>query len=368
MSEKKTYRLDENGIKTMIKQVLSENLGNEAFLGIDFGVKKRKQNRLNTFKYARLFSGLVKRIDNISKELQRRANILQGAQQQGQVNEGLIGAAVKGVGKYGLKNGLKGAAKVAGKKAFKRSMYLGLAGLAASLAGIPQNISHRLQQFKNPGQTTPKDVIEGYGELAEWTQELCQTTQQHPELLGAASLQDTTINGPGEVENGPFMTAGQGAGMAVSIGAACLGPVGLAAAAVFDVIDIASMAVRAGAEEDEEGLKLVQKQYEYMNTAAQDLEQALAQSSKQQQQPQKANIGAQKQMPQQQNTPRTQNTTQRHQLPNGYVIGKPAPFAGTDPGQVKKLQNFFGLQATGKWDRSTQTAWDNWLKQTYQTT
>lgn len=361
---KNTYTLKEADLKRMISKILKESLDNEAFLGIDFGIDERQRNRVNTFKYARLYSGLVQQVEKIAAELERRVQILQNVQGQGAaaqqpaVNEGLGGALIKGVSKYGLKNGIKGAAKVAGKKAFKRSMYVGLAATAALFAGIPQTISAKIQQFKNPAQTKPQDVIGAYGELAEWMGEMCQAVQENPAILGAAALQDSTLNGPGEVDSGPFMTAGEGAGIAASLGmAAAGGPIGLAAAAVFDVIDIAGMLVSAGAKQDEEGLKMVEKQYQYLNTAIKDMNQALAQSA--QAQPQ----GTQQQQPVQQ---QAQTNTQKRQLPAGYAVGRPAPFANNDQPQVARFQQFVGLQPTGKWDNNTQAYWDNWLRQTYQ--
>jgi len=358
MSKKNTHTLNESDLKRMISKVLKESLDNEAFLGIDFGIDERQRNRVNTFKYARLYAGLVQQVEKIAAELGRRVQILQGAQgQQPAVNEGLVGAAVKGVGKYGVKNGLKGAAKVAGKKAWKRTMYAGLAATAALFAGIPQTISAKIQQFKNPAQTKPQDVIGAYGELAEWMGEMCQAVQENPAILGAAALQDSTLNGPEEVDSGPFMTVGEGAGMAASLGMACIPVVGWAAAAVFDAVDIASMVVSSGAKQDEEGLKMVEKQYEYINTAIKDMNQALAKSA--QAKPQGT---PQKQPVQQQ----AQTGTQKRQLPAGYAVGRPAPFANNDQQQVVRFQQFVGLQPTGKWDKNTQAYWDNWLRQTYQ--
>lgn len=364
MTKKNTYTLNESDLKKMISKVLKESLDNEAFLGIDFGIDERQRNRVNTFKYARLYSGLVQQVEKIATELERRVQILQGAQaQQPVVNEGLGGALIKGVSKYGLKNGVKGAAKVAGKKAWKRSMYAGLAATAALFAGIPQTISAKIQQFKNPAQTKPQDVIGAYGELAEWMGEMCQAVQENPAILGAAALQDSTLNGPREVDSGPFMTAGEGAGLAASLGMAAIPVVGWAAAAVFDVVDIASMVISAGAKQDEEGLKMVEKQYKYLNTAIKDMNQALAQSA--QQKPQ----GATQQRPIQQQPSQQQQTqtgVQKRQLPAGYAVGRPAPFANSDPQQVARFQKFVGLNPTGKWDNNTQTYWNNWLTQTYQ--
>lgn len=362
---KNTYILNESDLKRMISKILKESLDNEAFLGIDFGIDERQKNRINTFKYARLYSGLVQQIEKISAELGRRTQILQGAQQQTEVNEGLVGAAIKGVSKYGLKNGLKGAAKVAGKKAWKRTMYAGLAATAALFAGIPQNISARIQQFKNPAQTQPNDVIQAYGELAEWMGEMCQAVQENPEILGANALQDSTLNGPEAVKSGPFMTGGEVAGVATSIGLACIPVVGWAAAAVFDAVDIASMAVSAGAKQDEEGLKMVEKQYEYLNVAIKDMNQALAQSAQQKPQAATQQRQVQQQTPQQQ---QTQAVAQKRQLPAGYAVGRPAPFANNDPQQVARFQKFVGLNPTGQWNdgQNTQAYWDNWLRQTYQ--
>jgi hypothetical protein len=359
MAKKNIHTLNESDLKRMISKILKESLDNEAFLGIDFGIDERQRNRVNTFKYARLYAGLVQQVEKIAAELERRVQILQNTQGQGApaVNEGLVGAAIKGVSKYGLKNGLKGAAKVAGKKAWKRTMWAGLAATAALFAGIPQSISARVQQFKNPAQTKPQEVIDAYGELAEWMGEMCQAVQENPAILGAAALQDSTLNGPGEVDSGPFMTVGEGAGMAASLGMACIPVVGWAAAAVFDAVDIASMVVSAGAKQDEEGLKMVEKQYEYINTAIKDMNQALAKSA--QAKPQ----GTPQQQPVQQ---QAQASTQKRQLPAGYVVGSPAPFAKNDPQQIMRFQQYVGISPTGKWDNNTQAYWDNWLRQTYQ--
>jgi len=361
MIRKNTYILKESDLKEIISKILKESLDNEAFLGIDFGIDERQKNRINTFKYARLYSGLVQQVEKIAAELGKRVQILQNAQgnakQQPEMNEGLVGAAVKGVGKYGVKNGLKGAAKVAGKKAWKRTMYAGLAATAALFAGIPQTISQRIQEFKNPAQTKPEDVIQAYGELAEWMGEMCQAVQENPEILGANALGDSTLNGPGEVDSGPFMTSGEVGGVAASIGMACIPVVGWAAAAVFDAVDIASMLVSSGAKQDEEGLKMVEKQYEYINTAIKDMNQALTKSA--QAKPQ----GMPQQQPVQQ---QTQTVAQKRQLPNGYIVGRPAPFAKNDPQQIMRFQQYVGISPTGKWDKNTQMSWDNWLKQTYQ--
>lgn len=362
MAKKNTYTLNESDLKRIISKVLKESLDNEAFLGIDFGIDERQRNRVNTFRYARLYAGLVQQVEKIAAELEKRTQILQSTQgvqsQQAAMNEGLVGASIKGVSKYGLKNGLKGAAKVAGKKAWNRVAVAGLATAAALFAGIPQNIYARIQQFKNPAQTQPQDVIQAYGDLAEWMGEMCQAVQENPEILGANALQDSTLNGPEEVKGGPFMTGGEVAGVATSIGLACIPVVGWAAAAVFDAVDIASMAVSAGAKQDEEGLKMVEKQYQYLNTAIKDMNQALAQST--QAQPQ----GIPQQQPVQQ---QAQTDTQKRQLPAGYAVGRPAPFAYNDPQQVARFQQFVGLNPTGVWeDNNTQAYWDNWLRQTYQ--
>ena len=358
MTKKNTHTLNESDLKRMISKILKESLDNEAFLGIDFGIDERKRNRINTFKYARLFSGLVQQVEKIAAELEKRTQILQNAQgaqaQQATMNESLIGAAIKGVSKYGVKNGLKGAARVAGKKAWKR---VAVAGLATGIFGLPQIISKKIEQFKNPAQTKPQDVIDAYGELAGWMGEMCQTVQENPAILGATALQDSTLNGPGEVDSGPFMTAGEGAGMAASLGMACIPVVGWAAAAAFDAVDIASQFVSAGAKQDEEGLKMVEKQYEYINTAIKDMNQALAKSA--QANPQ----GTPQQRPVQQ---QTQTGTQKRQLPAGYVVGSPAPFAKNDPQQIMRFQQYVGISPNGKWDNNTQAYWDNWLRQTYQ--
>ena len=357
--ERQIYKISDKELARLINEsvvnYLKENKNDEAFLGIDFGTQMRKENRLNTFKYARLYSDMVQKVQAIANQLNARIQLLQQTQA---VNESLVGAMAKGVSRYGLRTGIKAGARVAGKKAFKKTMYAGLAAAAACIAGIPQTITQRLQQFKNPGQTQPKDVINAYSELAEWMQDMCKSVQENPEILGATALQDSTINGPEDTEKTSFITKGQAAGLATSLGLYCMGPVGAAAAVVFDVVDIASSIVRAGAEQDKEGLAIVEKQYQYLNTAVEDMNKALSMTQNpsviQKASQQTAQNGAQSQ----------QQMTKR-QLPNEYVVGRPAPFANSDPQQVQRLQTYFGLQATGKWDRNTQVAWDNWLRNTY---
>ena len=122
------------------------------------------------------------------------------------------------------------------------------------------------------------------------------------------------------------------------------------------------MLVSAGAKQDEEGLKIVEKQYEYLTTAVKDMNQALVQSAKQK----PGKVTQQQQAPQPAQVQTNQVATAKRQLPAGYAVGRPAPFAANDPQQVARFQQFVGIQPTGRWDNNTQTYWNNWLKQTYQ--
>ena len=351
---KEVYRIKGSDLNRMINEAIDEKM-------LDFGIQTRKNNRLSSFKYARLYGDMVAKVQAVAQQLNQRLQILQRAEQaQGQVSEGIggfVGKAITGSAKLVRRNGLKGGMKAANKlygKGMRKRLFIGaLASMAAIFANVPGRIAQWVEKFKTPGQTTPKEVITAYGELAEWMQEMCQTTQEHPELLGAASLSDETLNGPEEVEGDKFSVK-DGVELAASVGISFVPIVGWA----YDAVDIAASLVSAGAENDKEGLKTVGQQYQYLNKAVTDMNKALAQSSNPQA-AQTATRGQQsiQQQPQQQ---------AQAQLPNGYVIGRPAPFANNDPAQVGRLQKYLGLQATNRWDRNTQAAWDNWLKQTYQ--
>ena len=174
--------------------------------------------------------------------------------------------------------------------------------MAAIFANVPQRIGQWVQKFKTPGQTTPNEVVTAYGELAEWMQEMCQATQEHPELLGAASLNAETLNGPEEVQGNGFGVK-DGVELAASVGISFIPVVGWA----YDALDIAASLVSAGAENDEEGLKAVEQQYQYLNKAVADMNKVLSQTSNAQI-PRQTQTYQQTQMPQQTQAQQNQQT------------------------------------------------------------
>ena len=302
-------------------RAILENKQDEKFLGIDFGVQTRKENRLNTFKYARLFGNLVNQVQSISDQLSQRLEILQSVAQtetqqtqyqqpQGQVAEGFLGKATAGtvklIGRNGLKAGLRASKKLYGKKAIKYLMVGGLSAMVLSFLKVPQTIGQWIEKFKNPGQTTPQDVISAYGEVADWMQGICQVTQENPELLGAAALQDSTLGGPEEVKN--KFKVSDGIALAASFGTMALGPIGWA----YDALDIAGSLVSAKANSEQEGLQVVEKQYQYITNAIADMNQALQQSTT----PQAAPVASQQQQVQQYQQPQQQTQmAQNQQVP-----------------------------------------------------
>ena len=344
------YRIDgktlTNKINEEVDRILAEVQTDEGWTYNDmFGVKTHKENRVNAIKYARLYGDYVKNIQAISNEVSRRLEMLKGAQ-QGQVNE-VAGALAKVFTKAGAKAFSKAAAKKVGT--------IGLASIPAFLVG-PENIQSFFQKFNtNRAQATPKEVIAAYDELATWMGNICSVLQQHPEIIGAIALQDGTMNGPEEVDaanNGGM--AADAVELAAGIGVFAIPYVGWALGA----IDLAHSVVHAGAEANQEGLKVVAKQAEYLNKAIADINAALSKTANPQTRQQMAQKA--KQQPQQP----VQNQ-QQAQAPQGYVIGQPAPFASNDPQQVARMQSYFGLQPTGKWDANTQNAWDKWLGKKY---
>ena len=336
MPIKNTYVLTEEELRHIIKEVaasvITENDNNEGFTYNDmFGLKTSRQNRINAITYAKYYGAYVKKIQAIADEIGRRVNLLTNAS-NGQVNEG-----VPGVGMIA-----KGAAKTL--------MRAGLASMPFIVG--PQNIQAWFQKFNNNrAQVTPQEVIRAYDELTEWMRNICISLQEHPEIIGAKGLEDGTLNGPEEVDSGPMFTAGDAIEMAAGIGMMFLGPIGWALTA----IDMAHSIVHAGADANREGLEMVKNQMKYLDKAIANVNAALSGKTPNQQ----------KQQAQQPSNQQQQTTSP--QLPNGYIVGQPAPFASSDPAQVQRLQNYLGLQVTGKWDRNTQSAWDKWLQKTYGT-
>ena len=375
----KAIRLSENDLKQIINEsvysVISENLENEKFLGINFGKQERKDNRMKTFEYARLYKDLVVQVEAISNELCRRAKILDDAQAQEQqtLNEGVLGSIGKAIARVVTNIGGKLAAKGAGKKAFKWMFRAGLAEMVAEFCGIPQAVSDKIAKFKHPGQTQPSEVIEAYAELAQWMQELCEMVKENPLLLGSVVLSDEVKNGPQQPKGEPFMTGGEVAGFAISCGLYCLGPWGVAAGLVFDAIDIAAMFVSAGAKRDKEGLKMVEQQYKYITAAIKEINESLAATTN----PAFIQQVAGQQQQQAQGQQEIGYDEEQFEKPSNYIIGRPAPFV-TNPDEyldeVARFQNYlnetFGcnIPVTGVWNDNrnlTQTAWDLWLQKTY---
>ena len=354
MPIKNTYVLTEGELCHMIKEVaasvITENDNNEGFTYNDmFGLKTNRQNRINAITYAKYYGTYVKKIQAIANEIDRRINVLTNAS-NGQVSES-IGAFSKIGSRLASKGITKAAARGFAKKAGKVVGAAGLASIPAFIIG-PQNIQAFFQKFNtNRGQVTPKEVIGAYDELASWMQNICSALQEHPEILGATQLDASVLNGPEGVDNGPMFTAGDAIEMAAGIGVYAIPYIGWALGA----IDLAHSIVHAGADANREGLEMVKNQMKYLDKAIANVNAAL--SGK--------NPNTQKQQTQQPAGQQQQTATP--QLPNGYVVGQPAPFAGSDPAQVQRLQNYLGLQATGKWDRNTQSAWDKWLQETYGT-
>ena len=328
--ERKIYKLSQKDLKKMINEAVEETVQDEAFMGVSFGVQARRENRVNTFKYARLFIPLAQKIVRLSAEFEKRATLIQNAEQmapQGQtqvgqpVQESLIGTTVSAIGRKGIKNGIKIGARAGAKKAWKRVAAFSIPAVLATVAGIPQKIGQWIQRFANPAQTTPEEVIGAYGELTNDMNMMCQTAQEHPEILGATALSQETLNGPEGPGKKPFMKAGDAVNMAASMGALALGPVGVAAAAVLDAVTIAGVLASARAEQNQEGLEMVGKQYEYLNKAADDLYNALAQADKAvmgQKQSMYQNQAQQQAYQYQQNQPYSQGQGMAAQPQQGY--------------------------------------------------
>lgn len=352
MRKNATYNINETElheiINAVLEKMLNESVESEGFTYTDmFGANTRRENRVNAIKYAKYYPQYVQKIEAIVKEVDRRVQILMGASQNQQMNE-IAGAVTKIGSKLAAKGITKAAAETFGKKAAGVVGKISLASIPAFIIG-PQNIQAYFQKFNtNRANATPQEVIAAYDELATWMQNICGVIQQHPEILGATKLNDETLNGPQEVDTGPMFTAGDVVELAAAIGVWSIPFVGWALGA----IDLAHGIAHAGAEGNKEGLQMVANQMSHLNKAIANINAALAGQS--------ANGQQQAAQPQQQGQQQIAGG-----LPNGYVVGQPAPFASTDPQQVQRLQNYLGLNPTGRWDNNTQAAWDNWLRKTY---
>ena len=363
------YALSQDDLKKMVNEsvvrILLESQEDEAFLGIDFGIDERKDNRLKTIKYAKLFTSLANKVDMISNELSRRAKILQIAfeDENGQINEGIPGKAV-GLATKGL---TKLSTKIGGKTARRIITGSMAAYLAADFAGVPQAISQKVQKFKNPGQAIPKEVIEAYDELAQWMIEICNLLEKYPEIIGANAISDAVKNGPEEAESGPWITAGDAIGMAASIGATFIPGIGPAIGLLYDVVDIAASFISAGAMQDKEGLAVVEKQYAYISKAVSEINVALTNSKNVAPSQAQAAAGqsANPQAATGQGTSQQADTAGKRPLPQGYAMNR-QPSNLMDKSKLLKFQQFMKVKPTGVWDRPTQAAWNEWLNKTYQ--
>lgn len=391
-SKQTTYKLTQDDLRKMVNEslvrILSENQEDEAFLGIDFGIDEREENRRNTILYSKYFKKLAHKVDLISNEIARRAEILQialgGEDEEAydsfegeQLNE-WIGKAIDFVGKGLTKFGTK-----VGEKTGRRIITGSIAAsIAANFAGIPQSIADKYEKFRHPGRATAKEVSEAYGDLTQWVGEICQTLETYPEIIGAAAVSDEVKNGPQDPESGPWITAGQAAGLAVSIGSTFLGPIGVAAGLIFDAIDIIGGLVSAGAFEDQELLKVVKKQHEYVSKAVSEINKALTASKHGFASNQRAmanggypsNYDASADSMDWMPSPQMDWNwngygmngygTGKRPLPQGYAMNRQP--SNMDAESLARFQNFVGVPVTRKWDRQTNAAWNTWLQNTYE--
>ena len=367
---RKVYRLSEQDVKQIIyesvNRIMAENTDNEAFsyatrdvngnLRGDFGGRTtRANNRVYTFKYAREFPAIYNQYMAIQNEIEQRINIILSAEQkQSAINENWMTSAGKAV--WG---GVKTVGKKLGSKTAQK--WVGRASLATMIPMLlaPDKFANFMNRLADPSsisQIKPEEVIAQYNELTNGMQTLCQMIQEHPEILGAYSIDDEILAGPAEAEQENF-GAGDVAEMAAGIGVTFIPYVG----PILGLIDMAHSLFSMGARHTADKLKVVEQQIIYLKKAISSLGAVLTKTR---------NIqpGANQQVQQRQVPGQQQNyqqLPQERQLPNGYVIGQPAPFALYDPEQVARLQKYFGLPQTGRWTNDTQLKWDEWLRSTY---
>ena len=293
MVNKKTYYLTNEDIKYMVNRtvnrILNENIENESFLGINFGKNFKQENKYLLQKYAGLYSELYYKVVAIGEELKKRAEILDQIQNQNTnqpINEGgpsFVGTLFKTIGRFGLKKGTKAAYKLAGKQLSRRVGTITWGSLALSFSQVPEKLGRLVEKFKNPDEVQVSDIIVGYGDMAQWMQQKCAEVKEYPEILGAYALKNEIYSGPQNVENGPLMTAGEAAGAGVSLGLYALSPAtfGISGiiAVLWDVIDVAAMLFSSKARSENEALKMVEKQYEYLNKAVIGFSEILAKTS-----------------------------------------------------------------------------------------
>ncbi len=295
MERKKTYKLSERElrgiIKEAIKSVVTENTMNEfvppgaggmvmtqqlgkqiatdlkngnGIAGISFGIQKRKLNNQKIAGFVSQFESLATQVMAIRDELERRIQIIQSASNGG-VNEGKAG--ILRTGRKLLGTTSKVTRKVAPK-------VIGAAAgvtIGAACLGIPQKITDDIRRYRNPKDVTAVDVEESYGMLAQWIQQMCLAVQESPQILGAYAISKDLANGPQDPTKQPIMTGSEAFWLAASIGASFMGPVGW----VYDALDLVGAWTSAKANDDEETLRIVEKQREYLLTAIKTLNNVL---------------------------------------------------------------------------------------------
>ena len=288
---KQIYRIDENDLRRIIKEAINEiiPLGNfvaasqnaqnikkdwekgNGVAGISFGIKKRRMNKEKTLKYATELESLAQKVELISSEIERRIGIIQSVTSR-QVNEGGGGTAVKAALNIGRK-----VAKPTTRAAKVVPKVIGGATVGSFVAGslgVPQTVAEKIRAFKNPNGITVPEVVDAFSSLAGWMQQVCIRAKNNPEILGAYAISQELTNGPKDQQGQPLFTAEEGLWLAASIGAAYLGPVGW----IYDVLDIAGGLVSAKANDDEELLRIVESQKQYVVSAINKMNNVLAQS------------------------------------------------------------------------------------------
>lgn len=296
---KQIYTLTESELRRMIKEAINEIIpvggfysqkiasdairkdweNGDGLAGISFGVKKGRMNKEKALKYALDAETLGQKIILISNELERRFKILQSVNQQ-QINEGGRGAGLRTLFKVG-RNVAKPAVKGAKTIAPKVIGYAGGASLTVYFLGIPQKVSETIAKLKNPDALTVSDVAATFEEFVISLKLICEDLKKYPGILGAdvitQELQELE-NGPKDPYEGePLFTERdirQAVWFAGSIGMAFAGPVGL----VYDALDIAGGLASAKAEADEEVLKIVAAQRNYLYSAIGKINKILYQS------------------------------------------------------------------------------------------
>lgn len=296
MVNKNIYKLNEEELRSIIKEavleVINENQVNElgglqqagnyvkdsiksgnGFMGISFGIVKRRQNRQNIFKFANEYVALTQKLTAIANELDRRQTLLQNASHGMQMNEGVGGQALKRI----LKPIMKTAAKTTTKKAVRKAVNIGgLATVGLLAFKVPQRISNAVQMCKNPDAITPVQLKEMYYGLSEWMMGFCEALKENPKILGADAIPQDLVAGyqqpTDSLSTGDLVKGGLKA--ASFIGISCIPGVG----PIYDILDIVGTLASAKAETDEEALQEVGNMDKYLTNAVGRLNNMLAQS------------------------------------------------------------------------------------------